>query len=406
VQGVTLDAVSFCNLSDAGGGAWAHAPTAGHVSIDPALGRIAFGSAPATAPLVTWHRGFAADLGGGGYDRLASFQNLQPVIAVPSGQRTVQAGVNAAAQGGAVQIADSGLYAETVAINPTGAGAFVELRAADQVAPFLVLGGDLLISGADGTDVCLNGLWIAGGRVRVPASAANKLRRLTLRHCTLTPGIARNTDGSAAQPDAPSLVIETAVEVVIENCILGGVRAAPGASVSISDSIVDAGQPAGVAYAALDGAAAGAPLSALRVTMIGKARATQLVLASDAIFVASLSTGDTWAAPVLADRRSVGCARFSYFPPGARTPRRYQCQPAAGADPIVTQPVFASLRFGDPGYCQLSARTPREIRNGAEDGGEMGAFQSLAQARRETNLRARLAEHLRFGIDASVAYVT
>ena len=381
-------------------------PAAGQVAIDPELGRIAFGTAPAAPPLVTYHYGFSADVGGGTYDRLETFQDLQPVVGVPAPQATVQAALDANAGGGAVEIADSGHYAETIAIHPTATGAVVELRAADQMVPFIALGGDLLVSGADGAEVCLNGLWIAGGRVRVAAGDSNKLARLTLRHCTLTPGIARGADGSPAQPDTPSLVIETGITLAIENCILGGVRVAPGANVTITNSILDATRSDGVAYAALDGSLAGASLSLSSSTVIGKVHAAQLELASNSIFVASLAAGDGWLAPVWADMRSAGCARFCYLPAGSRVPRAYRCQPAAGGDPTLIQPVFTSLRFGDPGYCQLSRRTPPQISQGADDGSEMGVFQQLQQPQRETNLRVRLNEYLRFGLEAALVYVT
>lgn len=406
VQGAAPGSVAICNLSDAGGGAWAHMPAAGQVAIDPELGRIAYGTAPAAPPLVTYRYGFSADLGGGPYDRLASFQSLQPIIRVPSPQATVQAGLSAAAAGGAVEITNCGHYPETIAINPTAAGAVVELRAADQMAPLIALGGDLSVSGADGAEVSLNGLWITGGRLRIAAGASNKLARLTLRHCTLAPGITRLADGSPAQPDTPSLVVETGVTLTIENCILGGLRVAPGANVTITNSILDATHLDGVAYAALDGAAAGAPLSLTSSTVIGKVHTSQLQLASNVIFVAALAAGDAWLAPVWADMRAAGCARFCYLPPGSRVPRAYRCQPAAGADPRRVQPVFTSLRFGDPGYCQLSRRTPPEIAQGAEDGSEIGVFQQLQQPQRETNLRVRLDEYLRFGLEAALVYVT
>jgi hypothetical protein len=406
IQGVAPAALSICNLSDAGGGAWAHSPAAGHVAIDPELGRIAYGTAPAALPLVSYHYGFSADLGGGSYDRLASFQNLQPVLRVPSPQATVQAALDASAGGGAVEITDSGHYAETVAIRPTATGAIVELRAADQMVSFIALGGDLLVSGADGAEVSLNGLWIAGGRVRIAAGDTNKLARLTLRHCTLTPGISRGGDGNPAQPDTPSLFIEAGIALTVENCILGGVRVAPGATVTITNSIIDATRSEGVAYAALDGSAAGAPLSLSSSTVIGKVHTSQLQLASNSIFVASLAAGDGWLAPVWADARSAGCTRFCYLPPGSRVPRAYRCQPATGSDATVTQPVFTSLRFGDPGYCQLSRRTPSVICQGADDGAEMGVFQHLQQPQRETNLRVRLNEYLRFGLEAALVYVT
>ncbi len=404
IQGVAPDAVSVCNLSDASGGAWAHTPAAGRVAIDPVLGRIAFGTAPGTPPLITYHYGFSADLGGGTYDRLGTFQELSPVVTVPAQHPTVQAAIDVAATGGAVEILDSGRYAETLVVAPTAIGAFVELRAADQMVPFLALGGDLLVSGAASTEVCLNGLWIAGGAVRVAADAANHLGQLTLRHCTLTPGITRTADGKPGKPDTPSLVIESGITVVIDRCILGAIRVAPGASVTITNSIIDAGHSDGVAYAGPDGKAAGAPLSIAGSTVIGKVHVTQLTLASNTIFAASLATADTWSAPVWAETRSSGCARFCYVPPGSRVPRPHRCQPAAGSPAPVPQPVFTSQTFGDPGYCQLSNRTAVAIRSGAEDGSEMGVFQSLAQAQRDINLRVRLEEHLRFGLEAALVY--
>jgi hypothetical protein len=87
-------------------------------------------------------------------------------------------------------------------------------------------------------------------------------------------------------------------------------------------------------------------------------------------------------------------------------PRRYRCQPASDADALLAIPVFTSTRYGDPGYCQLSERSGPEITQGADDQAEMGAFHDLLQAQRETNLRVRLNEYLRFGLDAGIVYAS
>ena len=70
------------------------------------------------------------------------------------------------------------------------------------------------------------------------------------------------------------------------------------------------------------------------------------------------------------------------------------------------RPVFTSLRYGDAGYCQLSERTAVEIRQGADDQAEMGAFHDLYQPQRKANLRARLDEYLRFGLEAGIFYAS
>ena len=70
------------------------------------------------------------------------------------------------------------------------------------------------------------------------------------------------------------------------------------------------------------------------------------------------------------------------------------------------RPVFTSLRYGDAGYCQLSLHCAIEIRQGADDEAEMGAFHNLYQPQREANLRVRLDEYLRFGLEAGIFYAS
>jgi hypothetical protein len=70
------------------------------------------------------------------------------------------------------------------------------------------------------------------------------------------------------------------------------------------------------------------------------------------------------------------------------------------------RPAFVSSRYGDPGYALLDVRAPMQIRTGAEDGSEMGAFHIVQAARREANLRAALDEYLRFGLEAGIFYAS
>ncbi len=124
---------------------------------------------------------------------------------------------------------------------------------------------------------------------------------------------------------------------------------------------------------------------------------------SNSLLLAQLdAAGDAWPAPVWAERRQVGCIRFSFVPPGSRTPRRFQC---VGGDP-AHRPFHTSLRYGDPGYMQLRRSTHRAIRTGASDESEMGVTHELYQPQRETNLRIRLDEYLRYGLEAGFFYAT
>ena len=70
------------------------------------------------------------------------------------------------------------------------------------------------------------------------------------------------------------------------------------------------------------------------------------------------------------------------------------------------RPHFSGERYGTPVYGQLASGCADEIRRGAEDGAEMGAFHDLYQPQREDSLRARLAEYAPAGTDAGVVHVT
>jgi len=155
-----------------------------------------------------------------------------------------------------------------------------------------------------------------------------------------------------------------------------------------------------------------------RVTIFGTTYVRELALASETIFTGT----------VTAQRRQAGCTRLSFVPKGSQVPRRYRCQPdlaladyaqktgKSSADDLTDAqraavlarltPTFTSERYGDPAYAQLSRTCAQEIRTGAEDGSEMGAFNHLKQPQRDANLRASLEEYLRFGLEAGIFYVT
>jgi hypothetical protein len=84
------------------------------------------------------------------------------------------------------------------------------------------------------------------------------------------------------------------------------------------------------------------------------------------------------------------------------TPRRFRCVPDAEHPSAL--PHFTSLRYGDAAYCQLRRATDASIRTGADDDGEMGVLHALFQPQRETNLRVRIDEYLRFGLHAGIFY--
>jgi len=427
---IGIDQLNICNLSDQGS-TWAHLPVS-KISIDPVLGRIAFPSGSPPEDLrVSFHYGFSISIGGGEYERGDSFAiDTSPDVTVGD-SGNLQSAFNAVSGGGVVENSSSGRHIETPSIT-ADAGAHIEVRAANGARPAWILGGDLAIEINPGAELTLNGLLIAGGALRVTPGSGSGKRILRLRHCTLVPGLALTRTGEPVSPDAPSLLIDAPdTTVEIESCILGGIRTERSAEVNIENSVVDATAAVGVAFSNADGESAGGFLTIKNSTIIGKIHASRMDLVSNTIFVAALATGDAWDHAIISDQNQQGCVRFSYVPPGSIVPRCYRCQPeyavtnaiAAADKPkgsvgIAEQaaiiagvqarvrPAFTGLRYGQAEYVQLAAFAPKQIRQGADDESEMGALHDVFAPQREANLRIRLDEYLRFGLEAGIFYVT
>jgi hypothetical protein len=420
---VPIDAVRICDLSDEGGG-WAHQPSAG-VAIDPVLGRVYLADPLAAGALLlgSWYYGQAVAAGASGADR----GDDPPATQSVAGGVGLQPALDAvAAAGGTVLVTDSWTYPDTPVLTAPAAPpgqqpSPVLLRAASPNRPVIATGGPFLLDiGADGVAV-LDGLLVTGGAVVLNEYADTAPRTITLRDCTLVPGIGRTSSGDATQPGVASLVVlHPFASVSLERCVVGPIVAVQGAQVTMTDCVLDAcardligyagrPKPAGgglrtVATAADqqvgDGLAAGGTLNIAASTVIGTVHA-EILDASNALLLAELPAGSAWLAPVWAHRRQEGCVRFSWLPVSSRTGRRFMCQPDGEPGPVPT-PV--SARFGDAGYCQIDPVTPDAIRRGADDESEMGATHRLFNPQREDNLRIRLTEYLRFALEAGFCY--
>ncbi|HKP03821.1 MAG TPA: hypothetical protein VJU77_10745 [Chthoniobacterales bacterium] len=430
ISGVATMDVEACNLSDISGGLWAHTPKSGKVAVDPVLGRIAFSVPPLQPPVVTFHYGFSAEMGGGEYSRAASFDSEPTQITTVKTTATIPASITTAGVGDVLEINDSGRYEGPPLTIHCDHDKRIEIRAADKSRPTIVQLGQLNITGDPDSEVTLNGLLLIGATLRV-VGTSNQLKKLRLRHCTFVPGLRLNPDGNPISPNRPSLVVTTPnLSVEIDHCIMGGLRVSDMANVSIRNSIIDATRPDRIAYAGNGRPPGrGGPLRIENSTVIGKVHTFAMDYASNTIFLARRAAGDPPStAPIRSEKKQAGCVRFCFIPEGAVLPRRYRCQPdlalaqratalglaGAGDLPFSIQksirdqivPLFTSLRYGHPGYGQLQRQGALEIREGADDEAEMGAFHDLFQPQRETNLRVRLDEYLRFGLEAGVFYST
>ena len=419
-NGDAASKICVCNLSDIKDGSgtvtgWANMPQ-NKIAIDPILGRLAFPSSE-PSPLdvyVDYHYAFSANMGGGDYGRTANFSTdleSQGFIKVSKNSGTIQSAIDALeATGGVVEVMDNEYYIEKLHIN-IAAGKKIEIRAADNIRPILVLDGDFDIAGDANSELHINGFLIVGSRLRLPVNDSlgktNLLRTLYIRDCTLLPGMTPATNAAPQQPAMPRLFVAMPdVTVIIDQSITGALRISDESDIRITNCIVDSTDQQKVAFAGLNDLLPGGKISMATSTIIGKVRTVEMILATNTIFLAhnQLSGEDP---PIMAERLQEGCVRFSYIPQGARLPRKYHCQPEIGEDNVASiKPVFTSLTYGSPGYCQLSRLCSVKVSEGGDNGSEMGAFNQLYQPQREQNLRTRLNEYLRFGLEAGIYYAS
>jgi len=455
--------IQVCDLA-AADGTWTNLPGTGSqylAAVDPETGRIALPPTPTglaqPTVLASYCYGFNGDLGGGPYARnsnladgsLADSFVVQPnadIIVTPYStgagdsllKTLVQAIKNLAGGGsGALEITDNGTY--SLAVDTSGsvpiplalnipADATFEFRAADGCRPTILLGGELEVSGGSNSSLYLNGLLFtysppSGGGAPPPSllhatgATSNQLENLGITHCTFVPGWALNPDGSPqpAYAGLPVIFAETAdLTLQIVRSIVGTIWVNREVTASLTDSILDATTMSGVAYAAATDATGlspqpGGSLSLSGCTVVGKVYASLLSLVTDSIIWADRSMADQtgspppWRAALWASQQQDGCVRFSYVPSDAILPRQYECVTAALGQP---QPIFLSLRYGDPGYAKLSPGTDDLIRRGADDGGEMGGFHFVLAPQRETDLLVRLQEYLPVNLESGIFYQT
>ena len=438
---IPVEEIEACDLSD-DGAEWNHSPPVplrddSRIRIDPVLGRIAFPRPQDQEIRATWHRAFPARIGGGEYDRtreLVTLPDQVPVVVDNSAGTALQNAIDSVqADGGIVEIDSNDIFdMPTIAVD---GDAEIVLRAANGRRPILRGDTPFAISGLTGARVVLNGLTIEGAPIVVSPQGGETLNRLQILHCTLIPGLSYTESGAPSSPGAASLRVTAAgVEIEIRRSITGPLEIVDTANTEIADSLVDAAasnpldSPDGFAITGLALGEHGGAVSMDAVTVIGRVFARRFPLVSNSIFHAQAPEDEI---PVRAFERQTGCIRFSYVPPTSAVPRSYRCQPQLAAEQAIQaateaagiaqlpaderkliasrierwlKPSFTALSSSHPAYAQILTSAPEEIRRGADDESEMGVYHHLFQPQREANLRIRLDEYLRFGLEAGLFF--
>lgn len=461
-----------CNLEtrDDGSGnpTWRRPQQAGHILFDPELGRLAL-HASDEGKAVEAGCAFAAPfaLGGGPYDRAASFAAWRDTLFVEGAPAPWVIGVSARAeeqtndilQGGVVVaslaeailrwnaaagagtrgvivLLDNASYAEDL----SDAAHILRIPAAARLAivaaawPTVARAGGVIARDLDALSLTHRRPHIRGDlRVRATAPGAEEeagslildglllegevaimagaLGTLSLHHCTIGASAAGLTKGVRVISQNGGLA------VTVDHCITGALAlGTAGGGLAIRDSIVgedrDLQADPDLLPLAIDALVADVDIA--RSTILGRANIRSIEAEN------SLLVGTTRAA-----QRQRGCVRFCYAPLTSRVPRRYRCQPdlavaeaeqAAAPAPLSDPerqrvarsmaPTFAASAFPASAFGQLALACPDGVAAGAFGGAEMGAGFAAGTPFRRANLADMLDEYLPFGLVAAPLFQT
>lgn len=395
---IEKDDIAICDLSNID--TWENAPV-DKFTIDPELGRISLPLPDQSNILyvnsdvrVNFHYGFYMDIGGGEYERRKSFyefdsdyvlkkvsNNYTDNVSQLSGfNSTIESAIDKLSDNYVIELDNNNWYKEKQIL--TSEGQILEIRAANGIRANINAGksksneSEFEIDGADESEIILNGLLISGGTVKVKGN----MKLLRLNHCTLTSNL---------------LIESTNTSVIIDHCILlGELRTTESTKVWISDSILDHNSENcfndNFVYAGNDGKSAGGILHIENTTVLGRVHTKKLAYACNTIFYSAVNV----------QSYQKECVKYSYIPNYPENNSDINSIYTSNQD----SPKFSSLCYGNPHYCRLDKDCPILIKQGADDEGEMGVFHDLLEPQREINLRARLNEYLRFGIEAGIFY--
>lgn len=289
---------------------------------------------------------------------------------------------------GLVRLLDNEVYREEVVIR-LGKNNHLLIEAADGMRPVLSPNRTIRVISEDaGASLSLNGLALTSRLVIEGAL------RLDVSYCTFMPhGIEAHTRDN-----------ET-LNIGINASIVGGLHLPSGSHLMVTNSIIDNAN--GHAISGVHSHDAGPITTLEHVTILGETHLSQIDSAVGTIFDGRLIVKNT----------SEGSIHFCYIREDSQTPTQDRCQidsarqePDASLSPTEPhsnlRPSFTSRHYGNPGYAQLAASCPIEIRRGAEDGSEMGAFHDLYCPQREDALNRALTEYVPLGFSTKIVYVS
>jgi len=383
-------------------------PDGPHAVVDPERGRFVLGGVTSSAVTLDWAWGQGGDLGGGPYPRGARLFRATPDTLVILLSRTLVSehasaptfGTLAAAWRAAlrrdeqlgrpateaerdvlIRVLDSATYDAAELELPRSIG--VTIEAADGERPTIRADADgvaLRVHAQSRARVALSGL-LLGGTLEASGELELELADTTVHAVgsTVRPALRWEVRDPRSEP-----------QLRLIRSVVGGLRLSSTVRASVVESIVDG--EGGWAIAAEDGGA-GPGLELTAATLLGGARVRSLSGAEDTLVTGTVRARTT-------SLSVLKTARFALELEGPGD-EQWSERPEASARALPPAP-FVSVRFGDPGYCQLRLDLGDELLRGAAGGAELGAFRAVASGQRLANLQPVLAEYLPWGSRAGI----
>ena len=368
------------------------------LTIHPETGLFSFiGAVPEGTLVTSYHFALMSTIGAGGFPA-ALLENLAVPTAIThvAGGSGLDTALGAIGGDATIEIDDSLTYPGPTAALDIGSAA-VALVAADQRRPMIRWqgGGQTWTIKGDNANLVLQGIWLQGADLVL----AGTFESVTLRFMTLDPGTAGPGGGAIGtaidgMPLAPvHLWIEGSVTTLtLERCIAGPIRTRGGGAVeqlTATDSIIQAIPTGATDDYALQSTVGS--ISLARCTVLGPSAVHRLD-ASECIL------DDV----TIAEDAQHGCIRFSAIAQGSIVHAPYR-----SVTVLPQGPYLVSRRFGEPSYARLrrladtaiiAPQTGDTILGGAENGSEMGAFQSEGITLKKRGLVLKFEEYAPLGI--------
>lgn len=304
-------------------------------------------------------------------------------------------------------IAEAGLVAARLRFSLTIRAASGQRPVIRLAAPLAFRPLDVTAPEASGAGLRIEGVHLVNAVPGTPLIARAALAYVEIADATLDPGGWARRDGTrapietamrlangygfdAGEADDEELDFAPTPDVIITRSVTGPLLIDDGYTLTLRDSIVDAGEGPGDAPrprpaigAASGSLSHGAPLSIRASTILGRAFVRE-ARGTGGIFAKTL---DVW-------NHQTGCLKHSYFSgEGDHLPPHYACVFAPEA-PLR----FTSTEFGNMGYGQLARTTDFNITNRGPGDDAMGATGFLLEAHKWINLTVRLREFMPLGV--------